>query len=537
YGQVSRWQEHVEIVAKTVIVRVDSAWLESPELFDSALWDVYVSEIPARVLSVQKLLARGVNGQSEKMGTVEPSGSLAAEWPATTEESGTTILLLARACDRRNLARSITKLASQAEDLLVAGPVSVGVVDRTTRMLCARVKNPDELRTCLKTLEHEKTANEILRLRRWGRDLQGSSTRVVSLAGLVEERAVTRSLFREVTNAVRVSGAGAGLVILIWDGADGDPWEFWGQFAEGQQSFENEKKSPQKGANSGAPRGGENVGAEWSEMEAWAREFAVDGKVVVSVFPGFGSSMYPDWAAARSGSSRFREFMDARQEWQPSRGASEYLLLADAHRVPRFMAEVTGGTVINPKDTVKDAWRRLEGVLAITFQIQGPVGCDTFPVTISHKTFGRPTQVPKAVRFCSPYRSKPDLVNLVDAGEGFLGIIVVHARVERFEKRDNRTSEAVVKAEWGGGPALGKWEENAVAQWQITMGVVKEVESSSATRTVHLTSPQRLPGQETQLEAHLVLPADGNRLLVLVEDVLTGAWGAAVVDLLGQGKP
>lgn len=474
HAQVGPWQERIEIVAKTVVVHVEPTRLQVPELFDPALWDIEVAGRPAKVLAVQKLLTRSVHEQQENVNSFVPSLSLPTKGAAAGEESGTTILLLSRACDPRNLGRSVTKLTSEVEELLLAGPVSVGVVDKGVRILCSQVTKAGELRACLELLRREKTGNDILTLRKWARDVHGISQRVASLAGLVEETAINRALFREVTDAVRLARVGAGLVVLVWDGADGDPWGFWGEFARERESSEKDKGA-QKRPGSRTLIDGANLGREWSEIEDWAQEFAVDGKVVVSVFPGFGASMYPDWAASFSGSRRFRELMDARQEWQPSRGASEYLLLGDAHRVPRFMAEVTGGTVINPKDTVKDAWRRLDGALAITFQIEGPTGCDTSPVTISHRTLGRPLRSPRGVRFCFGADVKPDLMNLLETGKGCCGEISVRAQLESFEKKPGKTSEAMLRLEWNKELLVSRREENVEGQWRITMAVNEEL--------------------------------------------------------------
>lgn len=71
YAQVADWQEHVEIVAKTVVVRIDPVWLQTPELFNPGLWDIQVGERPTRVLSVQKLLGRGFNDQPENTALLE----------------------------------------------------------------------------------------------------------------------------------------------------------------------------------------------------------------------------------------------------------------------------------------------------------------------------------------------------------------------------------------------------------------------------------------------------------------------------------
>lgn len=542
-SQVPTWREDVEVVAKSVVVTVDRTWLQAPELFNPGFWKVEVAEKPATVLAVQRLIDGNPRTTSGKPVEVASSVEAGSEPVADAADVGTTVLLLARICEPRNLRRSVAKLLAEPQELLWSGPVSVGIVQQGTRLLCSHVKKVDELRACLSALGREKTANEILQVRKWARDLEGSWSGVTSLAGFLEERAIRGALFGDVVSALRAVGSGAGLVILIWDGADGDPWEFWGTFAVernapglkrkapgvGREALDKKDEGKSKDSGSAADFAFDREAAQWSELKAWVEEMAVDGRVVVSLFPGFGASMYPSWAAAYSGSSKFRDFMDARREWRPSRGALEYLLVPDSHRVPQFMAEITGGTVINPKESLKSGLLRLEGKLVITFQIQGPVPCGDRAVTIHHSKFGEPLQRPKAVRFCSAWDREQKLVQMLGGDLSFYGDVAVYADVKQMANKGGGVLEALIRVEVDPTPMLAKHGDGAELQWRMTAATLRGP-FGRKTGNLSISSPQTLPPKENSVLVRVPVPADAHRLLILVEEVQTGAWGAAVVD-------
>lgn len=536
HPQVPTWQEHVEILAKSLVIRVEQTWLQVPDLFDPASWVVEVDNKPGRVLAVRKLIAGRSGDESAQASGSTTSVTAWNERIGDAGDLGTTVLLLSRMCDARNLGRSVAKLLAEAEQLLAAGPVSVGVVERGTRLLCSRVKKTDEVKTCLSSLAREKTVNEILQLRKWGRDLRGSSPRVASLAGFLEERAISQAVYRDVTSALQVAGAGAGLVILIWDGADGDAWDFWREFDRERKSFTKGGKKGSTESSSGTAIDDSRKAMEWFEIKSWAEELAVDGKVAISLYPGFGSSMYPSWGAAFSGSARFQDFMDSRREWQPSEGVSEYVLSPDSYRVPRFMAEMTGGTVINPKDSLKNAFLRLQSTLAITFQVQGSIRCGNRPVKVYHRQLGPPMHPPKAVRFCSEPEPRPELLQLFDVGLRSLGEVRVQADVERFKTRDAESSEVVIHLKVDAAGMAAKIANAFEPRWRITVALLSQA-SGSAQKKLIASAPQMMPPNETNVRVGVSIPADAHRLLILVEELQTGAWGAAVLDLKGEGNP
>ncbi|MFN3412713.1 MAG: hypothetical protein ACK42L_01440 [Thermoanaerobaculum sp.] len=519
------FQEHVSVSAVSTVIRWGdrtAAGSPRPEQLE-----VLFNGREVLVLAVEPILPQVPTSVG-----LPPTVTSKPLPPTTTlpaqERRGVLVLLVRDLCSPRNRDAAVTKLRAYTEELTRVGPVLVAVSPSSGEgaKLC---EDSQCLQKELEALSKVSVANWQVKLREEAQSFgsAGLNAELVSVLSGAEEIARVRGALKALRHSLMRYAAEKRLVFLVWDGFDlnlqgrfGPPGQF--NRSSGSDQIKTESLAP-VGLSDGSYRG---------ELQELAAVMANVGVPVVSLNPGYMAAYSPAWSA------QFRRPAVSPEVFGRGSVVADELLVVAAHEPMEYLAEETGGTVIPPRESLAEGLKRLANTFLLWFQVPMAPDGKTYDLEVRVKEPGVKLWAPKRVTLGSSggqaIARAREAVARGYLAEGELAP-EVSLEVQKLEGK-SRVGRLEVRTDLGAVREV--LEKTTRARLRVTVGVhMKRGEPFVHQEEFEQVVGEQSAGTVWTYEAPIKLPKEAERLAVVIEELQTGAWGAAVVDLLGQGKP
>ncbi len=422
------------------------------------------------------------------------------------------------------LAAAALSLGEQVKPLLALGSFEIWAADSVAEPLLSPTRDEEVVSTALARFMLEvEPEDEITTLRRQVLEaLAGNSKEkganempgVQMVEGAVEEELaiVERAQDTLLNWVAEEPGGSPRLLLLVGSGYDLDPAAFYRQRA-------------------GASAQGLNGPPMAAGAQRFAETVAAYGWVVCPL-------LYTEATAGPSSTSKqFQQFRNTglfgnQQQAVPvvggtvqlnSRGRREkpeppWLL---APHVPLgLLAAESGGRTVEKVTELPALLADLASRHYVTFQVDRALDGRLRPLTLGANKTGMRLNAPKWVRSSTPEAVAEARVRRIVTGEPELGELALSAR-KRTSGADGKISVSL-RLDLG---ASAQAEPSSLES-TLRLTVASGIEGGPARFTHHLLVGQKLSGALWSHELPLDLTGDEEWLVLVVEDLATGAWGA-----------
>ncbi|MEW5877277.1 MAG: hypothetical protein AB1751_04320 [Acidobacteriota bacterium] len=513
-AQIAQFHEQVAVSALQVVVgfagRVENVKPEDLE--------ISLDGQNAKILSVTPFLLH--NHQSL---AALPAPIAGATNASVKERLPVIIILLPGLCDPRNLVLASKKLRDLIPHLEGSGPVTAIVADNPPRMVGPPAHTWSEVENLLNQLSQVKTTNWITRLRREQQGLAGTAWAARAERRLAQIEVYERARVSE--EIVRLQRALDGLASALVSFARPRTLAF--VIADGFDLDVHTRLKGTKGnkepMDSIMPPLDRSPGlAIRSRLEQIGQLAAARGTVLVSLFTGLGTFFAPPWSAENKSLVRTEEVFS---------GEINSGLLVERPKEPlSVLAEYSGGTVLSMTEDAHKGMERLANTWIVEFQV--PFLCEARHYRLLARLKRQEIEVraPRIV-WCGSSALQAQLEAIYGWGNMGSSAGSIPAAV-RLERRSLAHEWLVVSSD------LKKVisEEKALATLKLRVTVAVHLRKGEP--FVHQEEFEQAVGEESEgtvwtYEAPIKLPNEAERLAVVIEELQTGTWGAAVLDLKG----
>jgi hypothetical protein len=340
---------------------------------------------------------------------------------------------------------------------------------------------------------------------------------------VVEERSVLRGMFsRLVAWARSDTSPGARVLFLAVDGFDLNPEEFYldaldpsGQAAEetaahqrAVQQFQADKLGP--------------------FVQDASAALAERGWTVVSFDNGVASLAGFANAAEQTGAGKLNTFVAG----GATAGGPNFMFLNPREPL-QVVSETTGGLIVPPNGPLRGALDALGSSLLLTYQVDRPADGRSHRVDVRCKRAGVNVTAPKLVYSGTAQGESEMRVRRILGGEKATGALPVELAVigtGEQGKHGARAGELRVRADFA------SLKDVLVLLGKARMRVTVAVEIAGAEPFVTHQEAEADPSREGTNWGYtvpLTWPPEARQVVVVVEELATGAWGAARMNFPG----
>jgi hypothetical protein len=531
----SAFAERVNVTAVRVLVRPRPAAGHTPPVVRAADVEVLEDGQPATVIGLQPLLT--VSAPSSGPAATEPPGVESATL-------GVTVYLAPDLSTRGGFGRTLGRLRRDAQRLVALGPVGVVLANPEPRTLADGVTDAATLVKALDASSVPRLGSaRLTAIRRRFLELMGPGTVVfqaqegpavhagLDFRGLVgqaraavrEEEGVVRSaLGRLVAWARGNRGAGGRLLFLVLDGFDLDAGRFYLDQLEPLVGDDHDRRSLFEAAR--AEFQGMRLDRLVSEASA---ALCARGWAAVLFYNGVAEGAAFGTGAEMSGYAAFQRHMSA-----PAPGATSAPLFAFER--PREaladVADATGGVVVPPGGSLDAPLTLLARTWVLTYQVERPADGQAHRVEVRSRVPG--------LEFAAPH--------LIFSGTSEAE---AEARARRVLSGTEAHGELPVSITVAPQPVNGRGGGSGTLAVRVDLESIREALLSLGSVRIRVTVAVSIEGAEPfvthdvqqvasspdgsvwSYEAPIAWPAGARRCAVIVEELATGAWGGAVIDL------
>ncbi len=437
-----------------------------------------------------------------------------------------------------NAQAAALNLAERAARLVELGTVEVWTADPAPRPLLAATREREEVENALARVLVERAGKDaISALRREaleelaqrgpGRPAVGEGSDAELFAAAVQVEVATVQASQDALLAWMATDPGAGPRALFWVGSgyDLDPARYY-------RTARPDLKTP-------AP----NPRLLQETTTSLARSLAAYGWLVFPLpFADFG-------AGSKQASQQFEQFR--RLQIDGINGSTAMLgtvtvplgrknkaddaaaklagpQLQAGNEPLADWADASGGRVIAKADELDALLESLSGRFRVTFQVARDLDGQLRPLEIKARQGGLDIRGPRWVRSATPEGVTEARVRRILAGEPEVGSLAVSARFQAEPASSGRPSDGLKVGTLRLGLDLtrrgSRPPEPASSTLRLTIAYGREDGAPSISHEV--LSRQDLSGATWSYEKALTLPEDAVWLIVVVEDLASGEWGA-----------
>jgi hypothetical protein len=540
-GAAAAISEHVNVTAVRVPVQIRTVRGRPLPALSPLDMEVREDGRAAKVLALEPLGApvdvtsRGSPPVAVHRGTEERQpGSV----------SSVVVYAIPTLCNRGNLARIFRALARERPELRSVGPMSLVVADPHPRLIARDEDGGDAVERALShEAERPRGWSDIVTIRRdflalveggpagHVGALSAEATRLAdesryggrlatAQASMREERAVIDRAFGELvawgrTNRPRHGG----VMLLAIDGFDEDPGEFYSALVQPGADMED------RGAYQSAEAEFQSYRLE-TMLESSAGALAEAGWQVFLFDAGTAGTGGFAGAAEFAGRERFRSFLGSNPE--AGAAAEPMTLVLHPREALERIAGATGGAVIALSDAGKSLANSLAGSYLLTYQVDRPADGRPHTIgvscTLPEVSVAAPKQIFAGTPASEAYVLVRDALSNPSGGDLPVQLSVSLKSVSEERMR----GELVARVDLGSLKAA--LEHLGEVRVRVSVAVEIEGEEPFVTHDVKEIRGNA-NGTRWVYEAPMQWPARARRVAVRVEELASGAWGAAVVEL------
>jgi hypothetical protein len=530
-------RERVEVTAVSVLVRTRDA--KGRPVTDLSAADLTVTEDdrPVPILGVEPLpQSRVIEGDP-----LAPTGAVTEEAPPTRKIVPVAIYVERGLAGTDDLVPALSALAERAEWLTSLGPVDIVVADESVEPYLEGADDAAEVRDALAALaalpsnRHaiERIRTEYVRyIREYperGRARDGGEavsaapsnilrvrTMTVARSAIFEEDALlTGTMARMNDWALGLPSSGPRLLFLVGTGFDEDPIDFYLYFLQ--------SKDPSFAAAARAEFLRYN---QATRVDSVGRELAAAGWMVVPVATRVAGRMRT--AAEFGGGERFQAFLTDSQEEGAYLRDVDFMLL-DPLGSQRHLSEPSGGKVVIGGRGLDELINESSGWYRLTYQVdRAPDGAMHKVAVIANRPDVEVESTGVVVSGTSEGRAAMRLRVLLEDPSA-KGELPVRLAVGEARSGDEGSIMAGLTVTVDFGPISPLFEESGRRVLRFSVGVragtgVPSISHQLATAVGAIAGMRyEIPIQWTK--------KDLSQVVVIVEDLGSGAWGGEVVEL------
>ncbi len=526
--------DRIDVTAVTVTVEVDEFGWD----LSTADFEVLEDGRPQTLLSVERAAADGDRA--------------AGPWQIV-------LYLDRRLSDRRSLRRAAAALAAQASQLVALGEVQILAAETELEQLLKPTRNVATLRDALKRLAKKGTGRgELLRLRRQflrdatetdssdqlsrirsvqssrgstaptgtpggssqdqlrgGREV-GARGRMLARGAAVEEaRLVDHQLDLLSRWVSRQRFPGPRALILVNDGFDLDPRDFYLRLVP--ERDESEISGLLQELSMGA------------RQERLSRLLAAQGWTVLAVATGEGQGGLPGDSGSQHGANAA-----ANSGIESTKQLPKFLLAHGLQPLTSF-AEASGGVLLTSEDLLAEAVASLGRRWRLTYQVERQPDGRIHEVEVRLRELGGEVRAPlwiasETLEEIAFERARNMVEGNLEGGELSLqaAIFFPSAREENYSGGPRRGTLAV-RADLA--PLAALRHTLQTADVRVSLAVFYPERDPFTHHQVVRSQDLSLEGT-WDFSTQLNLPADAARVVVVVEELASGVWGAAAAPLM-----
>jgi hypothetical protein len=474
----------------------------------------------------------------ERLASAAQAAAIPPTAPAGVAQTGTepwsfTVYIMPDLCTRGGLPDMMKRVREEARRMVGLGPVTVVVANPEPQVLGEKLTDAAALdqilaRDALKGLG----LSRIAQLRRSflgdlttsparnNANLQAESFRANvdrAYGAMWEERSIVRSALARLLVWRRSDATvGARGLFLVMDGFDLQPEEFYlaALDASGQASAEQELYQHAQNDFREARLGPyvEQVAATLA-ARGWTVVTFDNGNTALGSFAG---------GAEQTGHGRLNSFYAG-----GSSGSTPSFLALHPREPLETVAETTGGLVVKPGEGLRGPLDRLGQSLLLTYQVDRPADGRPHRLQVRCTRAGVTITAPKLVLSGTAEGESELRARGILSGEkgGDLPIALTLTATPQPQAGKKRAGEFLVRVDLGG----VKGVLDALGSARLRVSVAVEIQGGEPFIThdeKQVDAAGGLPGWEYR--APITWPPEARRLAVVVEELASGAWGAAV---------
>jgi hypothetical protein len=487
----------------------------------------------AHVLGVERLATAAQAAPQPAAPTAAP-----AQEPATAPWNFT-IYIMPDLCTHSGLPDMMKRVREEARRMVGLGPVTVVIANPEPQMLGDKVTDAAALDQIL-TRDAVKGLglSRIVQLRRsFLSDLTTSPSRSDMNAkanffranvnrayvAMLEERSVVRGAFARLLAWRRSDpSVGARALFLVMDGFDLQPEEFYlaavdssGQ-APAEQEVYQHAQSEFREARLGPYV--EQVSAVLA-ARGWTVVTFDNGSAALGSFAG---------GAEQSGHGQLNDFYAG-----GSSGSTPTFLVLHPREPLETVAAITGGLVVKPGESLRGPLETLGQSLLLTYQVDRPADGRSHRLEVRCTRAGVTVTAPKLVLSGTAEGESEMRARRILSGEkgGELPVTLTLTSAPEAKPGARRSGELLVRVDLAG--LKGVLEALGKARLRISVAVELQGGEPFLTHDEkQVDAAGELAGWEYR--APLNWPPEARHVAVVVEELASGAWGAAIAPLPAQ---
>jgi len=526
----------VDVTAVRVLMRLEWSGRKPAPTLDPDEIEVLEDGAPVRVIGIDRVATADEARASAVSGVARPAPDL-VPWNLV-------IYVVPDLCTRAGLARILDRVREEAQLLVNFGSATVVLADLEPRVLGLRLTNRAALEDVVGSAALRRLAPTRLVQRR--RDFLTSIASPVNLTAslqdtqegkkaltyqaklgrasmaVVEEGAAVRDIFsRLVAWASADTSPGARVLFLAVDGFDLNPEEFYLDALDPTGQAPEELAAHQRAVQQFQA---ERLGPFVREASA---ALAEQGWTVVSFDNGVATLAGFANAAEQTGWGKLNTYVAG----ATSSGAN--FMFLDPREPLQVVSETTGGLIVPPGGPLRGALDALGSSLLVTYQVDRPADGRSHRVDVRCKRAGVTVTAPKLV-YSGTARGESEMrARRILGGEkatGGLPVQLAALATGEQGKHGARSGELRVRAD------LSSVKDVLVQLGKARMRVTVAVGVAGAEAFVTHQDAEADPSQEGTSWGYVVpltWPPEAKQVVVVVEELGTGAWGAARMDLPG----
>ncbi len=524
FGQTpprASFSERIEITAGTVVAKLPSSQATLEDL------KLYLNDELARVLEVRPVFSGTAEAQVHSPDTTAGSAQAGPEAAAPAVEVA--VVVLTDFCDRYCRSYGAELVLQEAAKLLRMGPVRVVQTGQVSRILGEGLRDEASLRQALEGIPLLQTRNVMIWERKQIWEIEAAAARQGVLSSGWDFFMVRRALRQMVAALETGRAAPVTVAFVLSDGFDISPFEGLSFQQAASAKFERqpwEQRSPQWWLD--REKDSEDT------LRLLARGLAAEGIVLHFVYPGIGGQGGQYYGSSAGGGSLFEEFMTVGYNlslWS----RYSFTPLAQPTRGMGQLAAETGGSLVYSKKPLGVALEGLKNLFLVTYQVSGVLDGRLVPVKLFFRGAEVPTVSPVTRLGVSSLASEARAVAALTgpSSRGALGVTIHLADVRAAGKK---TRQGLLVARTDVGHLFETLKDLARGRFRVTVAVELAKEEPFVHQEEFVQEVKEGAGTVWTYEAPIRLPKEAERISVLVEELQTGAWGIAVVEVPPKGR-